>query len=524
MWNQIASKYTNSVLQIKTCQAIYDPLRPYNPPEDKIVIGVGFIVDIEKGLILTCGEIVENAISISGKLLRTGKRELSIELIGICRERNIALCKIYHDDLNLITRGLNKSTIPELNVSFGDDMDLILTQELLTICYNTNIKSIIKSFSDTHSNFEDSWSRTPSYIQISGEYSDELIGSPVFNNSGKVIGLLADADGSIIPTRSILGIYNELLKHNVVRVPSLSLAWNNTNREIMKRQTGSQYTYGIYIRKVYPDSIFDQLQKGDVIKRIDYYDYFWGEDGKTNPKNFNLSELENPKNKVLVTVLIDRFGVSYRIGKLEDPTKYKDNEIKFLYKFTDRKMTLPQIVDMIPVGTELSLNLCRNGDWYTCKSNYQTIKTNRIINPYPRLEIIDYEIFAGLCCVNLDQRYSSIFPNINTYLSNPDNKYIPRVGIVKVFPNTSSYKTQILQPGQIIKSVLGFNSKGELIKESHRPVSNLDDIRHILRLRPDQIQITTLDDCLFLVNTSKIIEEDKESIQNFNINHKYLLE
>ena len=125
----------------------------------------------------------------------------------------------------------------------------------------------------------------------------------------------------------------------------------------MKRQTGSQYTYGIYIRKVYPDSIFDQLQKGDVIKRIDYYDYFWGEDGKTNPKNFNLSELENPKNKVLVTVLIDRFRVSYRIGKLEDPTKYKDNEIKFLYKFTDRKMTLPQILDMIPVGTELSLDI-----------------------------------------------------------------------------------------------------------------------------------------------------------------------
>ena len=98
------------------------------------------------------------------------------------------------------------------------------------------------------------------------------------------------------------------------------------------------------------------------------------------------------------------------------------------------------------------------------------------------------------------------------------------LAVERSFPGSSSYKTQVLKSGHLIKSLYGYDDKGELIKDSHRVINSLDDIRHILRLRPDQIQITTTDDSLFLVKTSSIIPEDKQIVKEFNIDHSYLLE
>ena len=98
------------------------------------------------------------------------------------------------------------------------------------------------------------------------------------------------------------------------------------------------------------------------------------------------------------------------------------------------------------------------------------------------------------------------------YYNDPKNIYEKKVVICQVFPDTTAYKTQVLKEGHIIDN---FNDIS---------VKTLDDIRQILRTRPDDIRIETRDKNFFMVSVETVISEDKKLMKNFGINHNYLLE
>ena len=83
-WTKHGDRWKNSVLQLNVTRALYKASRPYANPSDKVVSGTGFIIDIERGYIATNAHVVSNAITISGRAPKLGKRDLSLELIGIC--------------------------------------------------------------------------------------------------------------------------------------------------------------------------------------------------------------------------------------------------------------------------------------------------------------------------------------------------------------------------------------------------------------------------------------------------------
>jgi S1-C subfamily serine protease len=526
----------NSVLFLIVTKAVHDFKHPYKSFKEKEVTGSGFIVDISRGLILTNAHVVSNAVSIVGRLSRLGKKDLSLEVIGICREKDLAICKII--DIDLITQGISNPNI--LNLNFADSLNVKPGDKVYTLGYHlgsSNIKitnGIISGFEKISKNSEedreDSLTRSPTYIQISGAINPENSGGPLLNSSGKVIGINAAGYlytqniGYAIPSRTFLAIYHELIKSSNIKIPTLALNWCKTNREIMKKETGSSATYGIYVRKIFPDSCLDKLEKGDVIRRIDYVDFFQKPNGEINKSGFNLKELDNLLEKTLekkenvVTVFIDRFGMSTKIGKLKNLYEKDENKFEFETIFTERKMELSEIMDMIPIGTELSLNMCRDKKWYLLKTKYIHIPSDRIPHIYPRMSPIDFEIFAGICVSNLDMKHFKIFDDLNS------DHYKKQVIITHVFPGTSSYKTQTMKPGCLIKSILGFDSNLELIKDTQRIISSLDDVRHVLHLRPEQIQITTQEDFVFLVSLSTIIKEDKVLFETYDIKHKYILE
>lgn len=589
----------NSVLSIRVTKAIYRADRPYLLPGDKETSGSGFIIDIEKGLVVTNAHVVANAISISGRSSVTGRKDLSLELLGICREKDVAICKISSADIPLITSGLSSQEISKLNLNFVDSININPGDPVISLGYpldSENIKmttgvisGIVSSTEITNTSLsnlnevEDSYRRFPSYIQISAAINHGSSGGPLLilkNNEYVVIGITAGGYekaqnvGYAIPSRTFLAVYNELINNPVVKMPTLGLEWCKTNRELMKKQTGSSSTYGIYVRKVYPDSCFDLLKKGDIIRRIDYVDIFWDKkiDISSLDETLNIA-LENKKKREdeiielkkqiidlstssvssstsspssgitkknreqkdiqllnekiyshyremnIVTIFLDRYGMSNKIGKLKNPDEVDETKIEFEKTFIDRKMDLSEIIDMVPIGTEINLNISRDLNWYMLKSKYVFVENDRIPHVYPRITPYDYEIFAGICVMNLDEAHFPLFNNLEC-----NEKYKREVIIVQVFPDTSASRTQVLKPGHLIKSILGYTNNFELIPETHCVINSLSDVRHVLNFKPEQIQITTTDDSTFFISLATIIKEDKNVLSNYKINHKYLLE
>lgn len=527
----------DAVLKIKTVQAVYDWERPFYKPSDKEISGTGFIIDSEKGYVLTNAHVVENSLYISARSNKSGKKDFSLELISICREKDLALCKILKEDLALL------NNIPSLK--FGDSMLVKPGDKVRVMGYPLNQNNVkitegvasgfenINKDEEYEEDKEDSLSRSPYCIQISAPINHGNSGGPVLNEKDEVIGIVtggitkAQNIGYAIPSRTFLSIYSEMKSNLVVISPTLAFDWCCTNRELMKRYTGSSSTYGIYVRNVYPDSCLDKLEKGDIIRRIDFLDPFW--------KAKNKTEI-HPNDYEQVTIFLDRFGISSQILKLKKPSdcKCKDlcsctiDETKIVTDkvFTERKLTLSEIVDMIPIGSNILLNICRNGQWYALISKFVSVFSSsdesslpslRIPSSYPSLSFssenktnIDYEILAGLCFVNIDTAYFDIYPNLECYKYDSEKLYKKEVILVYIFPNTTAQKTQSLRIGTTLKSVLGFNSNYEVLADTAKIITTLDDLRHILRLKPDILQITTTDDRTFVIAASQAEKEDEE--------------
>jgi len=453
------------MLNLKVVKAIYDYDKPYRNFKEEIITGSAFIIN-EKGLVLTNAKLVISAVSIVARSEKIGKKDIILEVVGICREKELALCKVL--DLNF----LNKNEF----FKFSDSMKLKSGDKVFSL--NPSNTGIISSFNSETYHREDSLSRNPIYMQTN---FSGTIGSPLLNYSNEVVGIFSE-DNNIIPSRTFFAVYNEMMSVKIVKTPTLSLDWCETSRELMKKQTGTSSTYGIYVRKIYPDSCLDSLEKGDVIRRIDYLDLTWNPDGTS--KVFNPDSKPDFEKATLVTVFLDRFGTTTSVGKLKNPDENDESKLEFETKFTSRKLELSEVVDMIPIGTQITLNMCRDRAWYKLKTEYVNIPSERL----EYIEKPDFEIFSGICVSNL-------------YVQNDvvNDIYKKQVIINHIFPETYASKTQSLKSGQIIKTIFGYNSNFELIKETHRVISTLDDVRYILSLKPDLIQITTTDETTFML-------------------------
>lgn len=528
-WKTHSDKWKNSVLQLKVTEAKYSPSRPYSDPNDRQVSGTGFIIDMKRGFVATNAHVVENCITINGRLPKLGKRDLTLELIGICREKDLALCKIIPEDVKLITRDISDD-ISILNMPFGDNMKLRETDEVMAIGYplgHDNIKyttGIVSGFQtkddddeyeqNNKGDVEDAINRSPTYIQITAPINPGNSGGPLLNSSGEVIGIIAAGYlfaqniGYAIPSRTFLAIYCELIKATIVKIPTFGLKWNKTNQDFMKCKTGDPRTYGIYVRDVFPDTCADTLETGDIIKSLTYNDVFWNNnDSFKIEKQYN-DRIENvcDGKTTEIACYFDRYGDA-SVGKRSETPNGAIFE-----KLVERKMSFSEIVDMMPIGCNFTLKICRNGEWYEVKGQYIYKDVGRIKYVYPKIQPIDYEIFSGICCSNLNKNHVKSFSRLNHYDHVDKNKYTPSVVICKVFPGTTAFKTQTLQQGHIIKKI------------NNHDIKNLEDIRTILRQKPETIEILTNDKSLFIMNAKNSVIEDMKLMKEFNINnHNYLL-
>jgi len=461
-----------SVINLNIVKAIYNYKQPYKSFSIQKVCGSAFIIS-EDGLILTLAELVTDAISI------TANQKHGLQVVGICREKNLAICKF-------------TETLKLKALKFTDSINVTLAEQVFSLG-KTIGKGIISGYQKHQTEREDSLTRPPNYIATDIHIGEENNGGPLLNRENKVIGINKIIKGInyVIPSRTFIAIYSQLVKGNV-RMPSLSLDWCKTNREIMKKQTGASSTYGIYVRKVYPDSCLDSLEKGDIIRRIDYMDICWAS------TDINLNNL----SKTLVTIFLDRFGNTNRIVKLKNPDELDGDKIEFEKVFTDKVLTLSEVMDMVPINSPLILNICRNHEWYKLKTEYMTMSSERLT-----YSPVDYQILAGLCLSNISRHHMDIF--------NIEDEYKKSVIITEVL---STHKVEILKAGQIVKSLLGYTIDFKLIESTYKVITTLDDIRDILKLSPEYLQITTTDNSTYLFSYKTALEEDKIVKKLYDIN------
>lgn len=505
-WIDIMDRYKNSVIQLICIRGSYNPFRPQQIPSDRKASGTGFIIDIARGLVLTNAHVAGNAISIVGRMTRFGERDLSLRLVSICREKDIALCQLVKED---ITRILENKKPEDINMKFGDSLLLKETSNVVAIGYplgQKNIKFTTGVISGFHANTKDesddftlslTEEEWPSFIQITAPINPGNSGGPLLNRKGEVIGvnaagyMFSQNIGYAIGSRTVLGIYDALIAPlndetismpHVVITPKYAFEHNKSSLALLELTCGDKTTEGIYVKKVYPNSVFDTLKEGDVITHIIYDDIYLD-----NSAAFNVIDRKSIQGKTVVAAL-DRFG---------DVTTS-----------TTRKLTFKEIFDTIPIGSNVSLYICR-GNEHTC-GMYQINTTFKYIPStikypiYPRITPYKYVIVAGMSIGELSLNHISSSQDLKEW-SKGIKRYEPHIVVNQIFPDTTISRTQIFEEGTVIDEVDGVK------------VATIDELKNVLAKAGEYITFVSRDRDKFVVRKEEAKKEDLEAVKTFEI-------
>jgi S1-C subfamily serine protease len=503
---EFKQKFKNSVMQLVCSCRKVDSFNPWLYSNDYTVYGSGFIIDIDKGLIITNAHVVSDTFYIVGKLQPLGSYMIDLEVISICIEKDIGLCKIKNDDdINKI-----KNLSNSINMVFSDSFQLNTLDEVYTIGYpfgqteisvtqgainsfdrNNNKNSLIASYDD-----EDNAPFIVTQVPIYGGNS----GGPLINEEGNVVGIMsagmlfAQNVTYAIGTRTIFSVYDEMIKPlndssismpYIIKLPKYGFLYNNTN--LLSSEMGNK---GIYINKVFENSAFKEiLTRDDILLKISFSNKF---------------------------VSLSCFDVDREICNKEkgEELNLEINNDSFIQndKISQGKsrFVLKEIFDMIPIGTKIKLTILRNNIEITkeIKYNYTPcIMKKRILTAFEHFE---YVLFCGMCISQLTENHLN-FDNTDDLQSyfEDDDRFKNFLIITKIFPNTQAYRSQIFHKNIILSKVN--NKKVETIEDLK------DVIKYIKYMDEDKVTFLTDKDEKMILSRSKCKEEDTKIEKQYSL-------
>lgn len=446
-------QYRNSVLQIICIRGQFDPYRPHLAPLDRKSRGSGFIVDIDNGIVLTNAHVCRNALSLHARMVQFGEENLPLKLISICAEKDVALCQLRSADIKRI---LTLTHADEINLQFGDDWRLQETDAVMAVGYplgQKNIKfttGVVSGFQTDEDNGDDSLlseEETPSYIQITAPINPGNSGGPLLNEQGQIVGI--NAAGYMfsqniayaIGSRTVLAIYSQLIAplsvqtinvpHRVI-TPKYALSYHNASPDLL------QSAEGVYISEVYPNSAFTQLQSGDILATIQYYDVYTQQGNTADINAYGQITLDN--------------------------------------NLPQRRRTIKEIFDTIPVLTPVTLTIWRQSqkqrliDIFVYQPSTIRYPVYPAFTPYAYLVAAGYSI-GELTYDHIDDGIISL----NKYMKR-NKRYQPRLVILQVLPQTTASQMQVFDQGTLLSQVNGVT------------VNTLDELRSVLdTLKPQDI-------------------------------------
>jgi S1-C subfamily serine protease len=545
-WATIQERYRNSVLQIRVSRAIYSPVRPYRPPRDEIISGSGFIVDIDRGLVLTNAHVVADAIVIGARVAQLGAYDMTLRLISICREKDVALCQI--SDQDLLKLASNSAKKP-LNMVFGDSASVRETDKVMAIGFpmgHKNVNFVTGVVSGFHSNTpnddeqeededEGNGEEEPSFIQITAPINKGNSGGPLVNRMGQVIGinaagyLFSQNIGYAIGSRTVLSVYREMaapVTDNTLTIPYVlitpeySFEFNRTNQDLFHKLCPNDGEVireggGVYIKQVYPNSCFksstgiEGLSQGDIIMEINYLDIYSG-----NSDAFDVVRPQTSQQAGRVVVgQIDSFGdvnldfCAASSRDIQEPC---------------RKISIKEIFDTLPIGAPVSLVVYRSPalsstsnsipslpvqsacSWYKIAGEFQFVSSTVRTRLYPRFTPFQYKIIAGLCIVELTLNHLEFYPNLRSYGKGP-KRFKSKLIITQVFPDTAAASLNNFREGISLKTVNGVK------------VGTVEELEAALLLNTQFITFISDEEDLFIIDWQKAKKEDAYIAKVFNI-------
>lgn len=528
VWISVMEKNKNSVLQLICVRGVYNPFRPQQPADDRKSSGTGFIVDIINGLVLTNAHVVTNAISIVGRMNRFGERDLSLKLVSICREKDIALCQLAKSDIELILQGKSAESI---NMIFGDNLQLKETSNVVTIGYPLAAKTVkfttgvVSGFyanntDDNEENEDLTEEESPSYIQITAPINPGNSGGPLLNRKGEVVGinaagyLMSQNISFAIGTRTVLGIYDSLklpVRDSSIKVPHIVITpkyafeYNRASSALLELTCNSPKDEGVYVKRVYTNSVFDKLQEGDVITNVLYDDVYFN-----NPKAFSVID-RTPMKGTPAVASLDKYGDL----TVDLQCRNSQNSVNSQNLQECRKLSFKELFDIIPIGTEVKITICRSKESMkkctgtTCGIFMITTKFEHISSTirdpiYPRFNPYKYLIVAGMSLGELTINHIRSEKDLKEYAEGI-KRYEPRIVVNQVFPDTTASHTRVFKEGSIIEEVNGVK------------VKTIDELKQTLGQSGDYIVIVGKERDKLVVRKEDAIKEDEFAVKQFEI-------
>lgn len=470
MWSKIQKEYRNSVFQIITSSAEYSVLRPYLTPNESAMSGSGFLIDVERGLVISNAHVVENAISIVGRCPLLFGRDITLRLISICREKDLSLLQIIGDDLSLIkSKGKLKSFI------LGDSFKLTEMTEVVSIGYplgQDGIKftqGVISGFQHSIDEVDDVLNRledTSTFIQITCPINRGNSGGPLVDVNGKVVGVCAAGVlesqnvGYAIPSNTVAALITEMIKPvdkwdksptlfeitemglsvltpiggeeicytsgeciktpNIIKPPKLNIKWCSTSKDLLHHFFSQSDIEGVLITKVYPDSVFfEELRKGDLLCKM-------------------CVKFDNGKK--FICGMIDSYGTSSVDG-------------------IDRRLTIKDFLDVCQINFDMEISVLRKKESgeVECHTFIKKWEKNVFEGCCYELEYlhfspIDYEILGGICFSNLSLKAAEEVPSLRRFLHN-EGRYSSRVFINQIFSGSEISSVGCFKEGSVLISV-----------------------------------------------------------------------
>jgi|TARA_B110000483_G_scaffold121025_1_gene146079 S1-C subfamily serine protease len=436
-----------SVVRIFSEIISINPFIPFDEIPPKRSQGTGFFID-NKGYILTCSHVVEHSINILIDIPNISTEKFQCELIHIIPKFDIALLKV-------------KNYKNKYFVELGDSDKLEISDEVFAVGFpksiNSNGGNNIKYTLGIISGHQEGLIQTDTPINSGNS------GGPLFRKN-KVIGInskkLIGDDVSNIGYAVPINYFNHIKdkKSIIVHRPLLNCVINNTNNKICEHLTNNS---GVYISKVYKNSIFEDIKKEFILTKFDNYK-------------------------------IDNYGYLEK-------------------RWLGEKIHLKNILNFYNDNTKVKIEYFINKKKYNKEIKF---KPNRptIYRMFSNYENIDYLIIGGAIFMNL---YLDHETRINS-IHNANDFYEEKVLITYILPNTQFNILNNIEIGSVIKKIndTQINNLNDIRKIIKKPfkMNNLN----ILKIQDN-------DNNVIIMELKEIIKANKQISKLYRFNTKNIL-